>query len=93
VEVHETEGVSSACEPEVLPSQEDSQQNGEACEQHAPNALKEPVEVDAEETLDWKALRWSHPRDTNISTSGEVNINLCREVQDRHIRARAHRLA
>jgi hypothetical protein len=50
-------------------------------------------EVDAGETLDWKALRWSHPRDTDISTSGEVNINLRREVQDRHIRARARRLA
>jgi hypothetical protein len=48
-----------------------------------------PVEVEAGETLEWKALRWSHPRDTNISTSGDLR----REVEDQHIQARARRLA
>jgi hypothetical protein len=50
------------------------------------------VEVEAGEALDWKALRWLHRRDTTMSTL-EVNIILCREVQDRHIRARARQLA
>jgi hypothetical protein len=58
------------------------------------NALKQPVEVEwcPGETLDWKPYD-GRVLDITMSTPGEVNMNLRREVQDRHIRARARRVA
>jgi hypothetical protein len=85
------------CEPEVSLSQEDNRQNGEACNLQIarPERFKRTRggRVGARgrrltgRPCDGRVL------DITMSTPGEVNMNLRREVQHRHIRARARRLA